>query len=92
MENICPYCNGFETLSICCPACGRVMEDIGTLQDSLGPYSPHEENSLVHAQYGCVHQVFCQNCQQEYFYSVTSPSGSPPMPDHGIEDGDNQQC
>lgn len=69
-EHICPYCNGLDTLIMLCPACGAPMEDGGTLQEALGPYSPHEENSLVHGQYGCVHQVVCRICTVDYLFTV----------------------
>ena len=69
-EHICPYCNGLMPLELCCPACGSTMADCGTLQEALGPYAPYEENNLVHAQYGCAHQVFCHNCEIEYLFSV----------------------
>ncbi|MDW7652107.1 MAG: hypothetical protein SCK29_07250 [Bacillota bacterium] len=72
-EQICPYCNGLSPLEILCPACSTPMDDCGTLQEALGPYAPYEENSLVHARFDCVHQVFCPNCRIEYLLSV--PSG-----------------
>lgn len=67
---ICPYCNGLASLEIHCPACGSLMEDSGTLQEMLGPYAPYEENSLVNAQFCCVHQVYCRNCDTEYLLSI----------------------
>jgi hypothetical protein len=69
-QQICPYCNGLREIVLECPACGTMMSDCGTLQESLGPYAPYEENSLVHMQYDCTHQLFCSNCQIEYFYTV----------------------
>ena len=70
MESICPHCNGFSDIKIHCPACSNLLSDHGTLQETLGPYAPYEENSASHNKYGCVHQVFCYNCQTEYFYTV----------------------
>ncbi len=86
---ICPYCNGLEVLTISCPACSSVMKDTGTLQEILGPYSPHEENSLIHAQYGCTHQVYCENCTDEYFYAIPESSAAESLTDESIEHGDN---
>jgi len=68
--SICPYCNGLRALETVCPACGEALRDCGTLQEALGPYAPYEENALVHMQYGCVHQVYCRNCDTEYLYTV----------------------
>jgi hypothetical protein len=71
VNSICPYCNGLFPLEICCPSCGSMMEDRGTLQEMLGPYAPYEENSLVHNQFGgCVHQVVCVECGTEYMLTV----------------------
>ncbi|WP_040378881.1 hypothetical protein [Dethiobacter alkaliphilus] len=70
MKQICRYCNGLEALEICCPACDGQLQDCGTLQEALGPYAPYEENSMVHAQFDCAHQVYCPNCNIEYLYSV----------------------
>jgi hypothetical protein len=69
-KQICPYCIGLFPLEMNCPACASLLTDCGTLQEALGPYAPYEENSLVHAQFDCVHQVFCCSCDVEYFYSV----------------------
>lgn len=69
-HHICPYCNGLKAIELHCPACGTPMDDCGTLQEALGPYAPYEENSLVHAQFDCVHQLYCHICDVEYFYTI----------------------
>ncbi len=86
---ICPYCNGLEPLNIVCPACGSLMKDTGTLQEILGPYSPYEENSLIHEQYGCTHQVYCENCAAEYFYTVPESQSAALLAEESIKHGDN---
>ncbi|HAA38114.1 MAG TPA: hypothetical protein DCE00_04505 [Firmicutes bacterium] len=63
MEQICPYCNGLEELHLSCPACGGRMTDNGALQNILGPYAPYEENSQLRGQCGCIHQLFCPECE-----------------------------
>lgn len=68
---ICPYCNGLKALEIACPSCNNIMRDAGTLQEALGPYSPYEENSLIHQQFGCVHRLFCDTCNSEYMFTVS---------------------
>ncbi len=70
MENICPYCNGLFPLTVPCPSCGTVMDDQGTLQEELGPYSPYVENIQIHSFPGCVHRVFCPHCQAALYYTV----------------------
>jgi hypothetical protein len=79
----------FETLSVGCPSCGTLMQDVGTLQEELGPYSASEENSLAHSQYGCAHQLFCENCAASFYYTVASFScGTPPF-DESIQHRDD---
>jgi len=70
MNYICPYCNGLKALEINCPSCDTTLDDCGTLQDARGPYAPYEEGRLVHAQFDCVHQVYCQKCETEYVYTL----------------------
>jgi hypothetical protein len=77
MMDICPYCNGMEELLLHCPSCSIAMDDCGTLQESLGPYAPFEENSLVHAQFGCTHRLFCHNCRVEYYFTVPDAACPP---------------
>ncbi len=70
MNHICPYCNGLKVLEIICPSCGTVLDDCGTLQETLGPYAPYEESTLSNAQFDCAHQVYCQKCEIKYFYTL----------------------
>ncbi|HZK25506.1 MAG TPA: hypothetical protein VFC74_09010 [Oscillospiraceae bacterium] len=63
LGHICPYCNGLEELHFTCPACGGKMADYGALQNALGPYAPYEENSQLRGQDGCLHQLYCPECE-----------------------------
>lgn len=39
------------------------MADYGALQNALGPYAPYEENSQLRGQDGCLHQLYCPECE-----------------------------
>ena len=69
-DHICPFCNGLYELKVSCPYCGSSMEDCGTLQEMLGPYSPYEENSLLMGNHSCIHQLYCHHCQAQLQFSV----------------------
>lgn len=71
MTEICPLCNGLYNITVTCPSCGESLENAGTLQEMLGPYSPHEENNELHEAMGCVHQMYCPACRVQYSYSAT---------------------
>lgn len=65
MEKVCPICNGLEEIDEVCPQCGHKMLDGGALQNYLGPYSPYVESDMVPLNMtnnGCVHLVYCPNC------------------------------
>lgn len=71
MEYGCPVCNGLTTLSLRCPRCAEIMEDGGSLDNFLGPYSPYEEHDLFHMVNNdgyvarCIHLVSCPNCGED---------------------------
>ncbi|MHB8170873.1 MAG: hypothetical protein ACYDG6_04950 [Thermincolia bacterium] len=77
----CPVCNGLEVLENCCPWCGQPMEDKGSLEDYLGPYSPSgylncDDAFHHHAPEGrkcsfCVHLMYCSQCNRDLRLEVS---------------------
>lgn len=57
----CPMCNGVEPLGQC-PYCGNKMEDLGMVDDFLGPYHPYQDRNSGK----CMHLIYCPNCQWDY--------------------------
>lgn len=79
MSYLCPVCNGFEELRLCCKECQGMMDDQGRLSDYYGPYSPYrpiddlkltngfEDDFQSHV---CLHWVQCQGCSEQYHIAI----------------------
>jgi hypothetical protein len=66
MEYVCPLCNGFVSVDLKCPRCGKQMKDRGEIEDFLGPYSPYTElhmgEGLDNSAGFCTHLFSCPVC------------------------------
>ncbi|MDA8235625.1 MAG: hypothetical protein M0Z31_12650 [Clostridia bacterium] len=68
----CPVCNGLEVLERPCPSCNHAMEDKGSLEDYLGPYSPSGYLNCNDAfgqfpsqEMPCLHLMYCCLCDRD---------------------------
>lgn len=73
MENICPLCNGLQSINEICPNCGEIMVDGGALANYLGPYSPYAEIASLPSQSEaqCIHLIYCPKCRYDDRVSVS---------------------
>lgn len=74
MGNICPLCNGFQSIFLSCPGCGNQLEDMGKLADYFGDYSPYMETDLMklvdgydssYQTHECPHLFYCSVCGRD---------------------------
>ncbi|WP_249872114.1 hypothetical protein [Oceanobacillus saliphilus] len=71
---VCPLCNGFETVTIECSGCSSILEDQGKITDYFDDYSAYMDIDIMKLFDGdpqsleskaCLHYFYCANCQQE---------------------------
>ncbi len=70
---ICPLCNGLETLQeYICPHCGMKMMDSGSVSEFFGPYSPYEELTFAtdNMDNKCVHLISCSKCGTDFRLAI----------------------
>lgn len=62
MDRICPLCNALDSITTECPNCGRLLQDGGSVQNYIGPYSPYMESNIVNQ---CIHLLYCIECHYD---------------------------
>ncbi|HLT56330.1 MAG TPA: hypothetical protein VK057_09525 [Bacillota bacterium] len=72
--DVCPLCNGLETIRIQCPQCQSPMEDQGKITDYFDDYSPYLDIEIMKVTDGnprsleehqCLHYFYCSRCKYE---------------------------
>lgn len=72
--NICPICNGFRKMRLCCSQCGGKLEEKGRIMDYFDDYSPYMEINLMklfdgidttYRNHMCAHLFYCPQCYNE---------------------------
>lgn len=62
MDKVCPLCNALYAITSQCPNCGRLLQDGGSLQNYIGPYSPYMESD---SENQCIHLLYCADCHYD---------------------------
>ena len=71
MEKLCPLCNKLIDGNVKCVECGKLMNDLGRVQEFRDSYGNGEEVEVI--DNGCLHYFKCKNCNCEkniYFKDV----------------------
>jgi len=79
MDKICTLCNGLESGALYCRQCGIWMENMGIIEDYLGPYSPYMDrysfvyNNRVYMSGDnmCIHLFYCPLCEGIRYLPIT---------------------
>jgi hypothetical protein len=75
---VCPICNGLIESYRLCFKCNRKMDEIGKMEDYMGPYNPYmdketftiDNRGLLMGDDQCVHIYYCESCQLISYGSV----------------------